>query len=156
MINHVARIQSGLLPFLRMTHHQKVNQVTLSMRIPRALLQNLVPSLRMTHHQKVNQVTLSMRIPRALLQNLVPSLSMTHHQKVNQVTLSMRIPRALLQNLVPSLRLQNLAPLVSIPLMKTAPVLQFVSARPGARQDDVLVSRLVRFAVSIATLTEHV
>ena len=52
--------------------------------------------------------------------------------------------------------LQNLASLVPIPLMKTAPVPQFVDAKPGVRQDGVHVGRLVHFAESTAIPTEHV
>ncbi|KAL5475805.1 hypothetical protein EMCRGX_G025663 [Ephydatia muelleri] len=45
---------------------------------------------------------------------------------------------------------------VSMPLMMTARVPHIVGARPGVRQDGVHVSRLVQFAESTATPTEHV
>ena len=43
-----------------------------------------------------------------------------------------------------------------MPLMKTAQVPHIVGARPGVQQDGVHASRLVQFAQSTATPTEHV
>ena len=107
----------------------------------------------------MNQVTLFRRIPKSgIFFEEPPSEVQSNHSSVHEDSNGSHLKSGILVDQPPAEDESNhsIQRVVSMPLMKTAQVPHIVGARPGVRQDGVHVSRLVQFAESTATPTEHV